>query len=234
MMKLLSLTMNRSRRSFLWTSRAISVDLSTAKPSEHRKVIMKLLWFDTETTGLDPVKHDVFQIAGKVVIDGVEQESFDLRCQPHDFASVDNEALEINKVTIEDLKTYSEPSVMYAALMEIFVKYIDKFDRNDKFVPCGQNVKFDINFMSEFWKKCGDDYFFSFFGSAPLDTMQLAVMLEIKQNRKIFSSYKLEVIYKTLFGRDFDGAHDAMADIIATAEAGRELWSRLFNPRKDT
>jgi DNA polymerase-3 subunit epsilon len=192
---------------------------------------VKLLWFDTETTGLDPVKHDVIQIAGKVIVDGHDVDEFNLVCQPHDFTTIDMSALDVNGRTVDELRGFNDPGVMYGELMEIFGRHIDKFDKKDKFVSCGQNVRFDINFMAEFWKKCGDNYFFSWMAPAPLDTMQLAVMLEMKENRKIFSSYKLEIIYFTLFGAEMEGAHDAMSDIDATIRVGRELWSKLFNEK---
>lgn len=189
---------------------------------------MKLLWFDTETTGLDPIKNDVIQIAGKIIVAGEEIEKFNLVCQPHNYETIDDGALAINGRTVEELKTFDDPSIMYAELISVFGKHIDKFDKGDKFIPCGQNIRFDINMMAEFWKKCGDNYFFSWLSPAPIDTMQLAVMYEMKTGRKVFTSYKLEKLYSTLFGCEMEGAHDAMADIDATIKVGRDLWSKLF------
>jgi DNA polymerase-3 subunit epsilon len=190
---------------------------------------MKLLWFDTETTGLDPSQNDIVQIAGKIIIDNDEKEEFNLFCQPHSFENISEKALETNGFTIEKLKSFPDPTSVYAELDKMFSKYIDRYNKSDKFIPCGQNVRFDVNFLSEYWRKCGNNYFFSFVGAASLDTMQLAVMLEMKKGKKIFSSYKLEILFLTLFGSDMEKAHDALADIEATILVSRELWSQLFD-----
>ena len=44
----------------------------------------KLLYFDTETTGLDPVRNGIIQIAGIIVIDGEVKEEFNIKMQPHE------------------------------------------------------------------------------------------------------------------------------------------------------
>lgn len=185
---------------------------------------MKLLWFDTETTGLDPVENDIIQIAGKVIIDKKEIESFNILCQPHSFDNISEQALEVNGRTVAELHTFPEANEAYIKLYCMFETYIDKYDKKDKFIPCGQNVKFDVNFLGEYWRKCGDNYFFSYVGAASFDTMQLAVMFEMKLGRKVFESYRLENLYKVLFKKEMDGAHDALADIEATIEVAGELW----------
>ena len=42
----------------------------------------ELVCFDTETTGLDPIRQDIVQIAGIMLVDGVEKEEFDLKGVP--------------------------------------------------------------------------------------------------------------------------------------------------------
>ena len=44
---------------------------------------MKLVFFDLETTGVNPGKNGIHQISGTVEIDGVEQEKFDFHVQPN-------------------------------------------------------------------------------------------------------------------------------------------------------
>lgn len=185
---------------------------------------MKLLWFDTETTGLDPVENDIIQIAGKVIIDKKEIESFNILCKPHSFDNISEKALEINGRTVDELHTFPSEKEIYSKLFAMFNHHIDRYDKKDKFIPCGQNVKFDVNFLGEYWKKCGDDYFFSYVGAASFDTMQLAVMFEMKSGRKIFGSYRLENLHLVLFETEMDGAHDALADIEATIKVASELW----------
>ena len=65
---------------------------------------MKKLWIDLETTGLNPSKHSVVQIAGIVEIDGVHKESFCFKTRPLKGSAVSHRALEVIGSTVEDLK----------------------------------------------------------------------------------------------------------------------------------
>ena len=109
--------------------------------------IMKVNHFDTETTGLDAVKNDIIQIAGIIEIDGEVMEEFHFKCQPHSYENISPQALKINGYTVEQLKTFEDPHVIHKKLVDIFSKYIDKYDREDKFYPAGQNIRFDMGFL---------------------------------------------------------------------------------------
>ena len=49
---------------------------------------MKILWLDTETTGLNTDKCDLIQLAGIVIIDGEEKERFNFYCQPVNWENI--------------------------------------------------------------------------------------------------------------------------------------------------
>ncbi len=57
--------------------------------------MQKLFFFDLETTGLNPVKCAIHQIAGKVIVDGEVKEDFNIHCRPFAGALVDDYALEV-------------------------------------------------------------------------------------------------------------------------------------------
>lgn len=187
----------------------------------------KMLWFDTETTGTDPEVHDVLKLAGRIVIDGKVVDSFDLRAQPMDYDSISEKALEVNGLTVEEIRTFPEAKEMYIEFKALMDKYIDNYNKSDKFVPCGQNVRFDMDFVYQLFKKQGDPYWFSYVFSAPFDTLSMAVMLEVKEGKKIFvPSYKLETLCKRM-DVPLDNAHDALADIDATRAVASKMWVRL-------
>ena len=187
----------------------------------------KMLWFDTETTGLDPVLQDVIQIAGKIIVGGDVKEEFNFLCQPFSFENIQQQALDTNGRTVEELRGFDHPRIAYTAMTKMLGKHCNKFNKADKFVACGQNVRFDMEFTSQWFKKNGDDYFFSWVFPAPLCTMQMAVMLEIKEKQKIFiPNYKLETLCKCL-GVELDNAHNALADIEATRKVASIIWKRL-------
>ena len=86
--------------------------------------VHKFLWFDTETTGTDPIKHDIIQIAGQIVVGGIVMDSFDYRCQPFDWDTIEEKALEKNGITREEIATFPEPDIIYGKLKRMFRKYI--------------------------------------------------------------------------------------------------------------
>lgn len=188
----------------------------------------KILWFDTETTGLDAEEHDVIQIAGKVFINSKMVEEFNLRCQPHSYENISEKALEVNGLTVEELKTYPPPEETFKEFQAIMDRHVNSRNKADKFVPAGQNVRFDMDMMQGWWKKCGSPFWFAYIFPAPLCTMTMAVMLELKEGKKIFiPNYKLETMCKCL-GIKLDNAHDALADIDATRQVANVIWTRLM------
>ena len=56
---------------------------------------MKLVFFDLETTGVNPGKHGIHQISGQIVIDGDVKESFDFHVRPNPVAIIEDEALKV-------------------------------------------------------------------------------------------------------------------------------------------
>lgn len=55
---------------------------------------MKVLYFDCETTGTDPIEQDITQISGLIEIDGKVVDKFNFRCQPLNWDGISPEALE--------------------------------------------------------------------------------------------------------------------------------------------
>jgi DNA polymerase-3 subunit alpha len=108
------------------------------------------LWLDTETTGLDPVRNDVIQLACIPVINGIRLDSFfNEFCQPFDWSTIDDKALEINHITKVDLTDFQPPVQM----VKKFIIYCKQY--GVKFTIAGYNAEFDKNFLSSLFKKCG-------------------------------------------------------------------------------
>ena len=138
---------------------------------------MKLLWIDTETTGLNKEKCDIIQIAGIVVIDGEEKERFNFHCQPINYENIEQNALDKTGLTIEKIKTFPNTQETYRKFKELLCKYIDPYNKEDKFYIAGHNVKFDLEFIQSFFNKMGDKYCMSFFKHFVVDLMSLCTIL---------------------------------------------------------
>lgn len=188
-------------------------------------MIEKILYLDEETTGTDPIKNDVIQLAAIVEINGKIMERFNMRCQPWDYGTIEQQALEVNGLTVEKLRTFPEPIELYQAFTRMIGKYIDKYDRMDKFTPAGQNVPFDTGFLKCFFEKCGDKYYGSWMNWRHIDL--LPVVRFMRYAGKInLENDKLETIAGH-FGITFD-AHDAMADIETTRQLIHMIKDKYF------
>lgn len=185
---------------------------------------MKIFYFDVETTGIDPIRHDIIQLAYLIEIDGVDKEEGNLFMQPFDFDSISAEALLVNKLTIEELRSFDNPRDVYRMVCKILCKYVDKYDRTDKFHPAGYNVRFDCDFFKEWFDKNGDVYYGSWFNWKQIDPLRV---LHFMDGMGVISlpDYKLETVCNH-FGIEIN-AHDALSDIKATREIIRIL-SKYF------
>jgi DNA polymerase-3 subunit epsilon len=184
---------------------------------------MKYLFCDTETSGIDPSKHGVIQIAGIVDIDGEIQETFDIKIQPFKNQLLSKESMEINGVSIEDLKGYNKPQEGYAKFTEILSKYVSKFDKTDKFFLVGYNSTFDDTFLRQFFINCGDNYYGSFIWWPTIDVAPFALEF-LKEERAKFSNFKLATVAKA-FGIQVDESrlHEALYDSILTRSIYRKI-----------
>jgi len=186
--------------------------------------VVKVLWLDTETTGLQDYKHDIIQLAYAVEINEKIVESGNLLIQPHRPENIDPSAMAIHGRSTEQVCCAPHLPIKEAhrQLTEVLAMYCNKFDKSDKFHMGGFNVLFDEGFLKAFFKNCGDTYYGSWFNYRKIDALQLAWMCEY---RRLIQSvdFKLSTLC-SLFNIDLT-AHDAMSDILAS----RELFNRLIH-----
>ena len=189
----------------------------------------KLCFIDLETTGTDIKECGIHQISGMIVIDGVVKEKFDFRVKPFPGKRIDEKALEVSHVTMEQLETFEDPQVVYGNLTAIFGKYVNKYDRQDKMFFCGYNVaSFDMPFLRQWFEDMGDKYFGSWFWAVPLDVIVLAEARLINE-RPSMVDFKQGTVAKQLGIVIEEGKlHDALYDI----EVCHEIWKSLSEPKQ--
>lgn len=176
---------------------------------------MKQFFCDLETTGTDPSKHGVIQIAGCIVIDGEERESFNFRTRPFKGDMVSQEASAVTGINMEQMKEFPAPEKVFGELSAMLGKYVDKFKRTDKFFFVGYNATFDDGFMRRFWDKNGDKYYGSWFWWPPIDVAVLAAN-KLGDKRSTMPNFKLVTLAEHLGIQAEGSAHDAGYDIELT------------------
>ncbi len=185
---------------------------------------MKELIYDLETTGVKPHRHGIHQIAGIISIDGVEQERFNIKMQPHPNAEITDEALKICRITKEDLKGYQTMKAAKKELTKTLSKYVNRYDKYDKFHLVGYNNRaFDDKFLRAFFEYNDDPYFGSYFWADSIDVLVLASYALRHERHKLYN-FQLWTVAK-YFGLEFDeeAAHDAFYDVQKTLELYRIL-----------
>lgn len=176
---------------------------------------IKIFSFDTETSGLDPKKNGIHQIAGRIYVDYKLKKEFyqDVKLIPGDEYS--KEALAVSHKTPEDIvsDSHCDGSKMYQALIKALSAHCDKFNKADKYFVLGYNVNFDTDFVRQFFAKNGDNYYGSWFWSANLDVMVLAQQHLIHDRHKM-ANFQLGTVANHL-GIEVieDNLHNAMGDV---------------------
>jgi DNA polymerase III alpha subunit (gram-positive type) len=183
----------------------------------------KVLWFDTETTGLCAVKNDIIQIAGEILIDDVAVEEFDIRCQPTSYEHVHPKALECNGMTLEQIRTFQTSGDGCKEFLAILEKYIDPEDPQNcaRFIPAGQNIPYDIKMLVGWFDKNTNpkEDVAHYLTPEVIDTKVIAKNSPIE-----FENHKLETL-AAHFGIKYN-AHDALADIQTTRKIYQLLTSK--------
>jgi len=111
---------------------------------------MKEIWIDCETGGVDVRHNPLLQICGEIVIDGVSQEKFDIFMR-NEGQILSAEALAVIKRTPEEISGWQHPSDAYAQFKRILQKYVNQYEKRDKFHWFGYNPGFCSGVVCKKW-----------------------------------------------------------------------------------
>jgi len=186
---------------------------------------MKFLYLDCETTGLDPRKHGVIQVAcilakGKTIRDAKVIDRLNIRFNPLSIGcKIDKEALKINGIKKKEIEKF--PTDSFKMLIDFLHVYCNPYDPKDKLVAVGQNVKFDIEFLHGWAKREEFNYMGSYIDWRVIDTLVVARLQSALGNINP-PDFKLATLCKE-YGITPPN-HDAMDDILAT----KKLLERMI------
>ncbi len=184
---------------------------------------------DTETTGIRPSFHDIWQVAVLPLdanikpLKGVLPFCMDLKVKYPE--RVDRAAI---KLPIEEFVRRQQHAVEPFTCADLFDEWFDRLElpMYKKIVPLAQNWPFDREFLKE-W--IGQESFEQAFYPVYRDTMVTAAfdsdLCDFRSEKVLFSKQSLSYICQKLDVTN-DKAHDALQDCIATAECYRRMILR--------
>ena len=181
---------------------------------------MKKIYIDTETTGLFAHKSSIHQFAAIVEIDGEAVDRLVLKALPREEDKIDMKALEVSGITLQDIqdrRTRITQEDLLTRIVSLLDRYIDKFDKKDKFFFLGYNAKFDEEFLRQLFLKGGNKFFGSYFWTPSICVMQKAAVKLMNENKRhLLQDMKLQTVMKEFVPTFTGNFHDAETDIEAT------------------
>lgn len=194
--------------------------------------MQKNLFLDIESTGTAYQCHGIIQIAAIAVIDGKVKGVFNEHLRPFKADYIDPIALEMQNLTEEEVRKRPAPKKVYRNFVKFLEGFVDKYDKEDKFTCFGYKIDFDIDFLSEFFKKNDDEYFGSYQNYRPVCTLALVRRLNQLGDCLIteLPDLKLETVTEA-FKIKHENPHDALSDARAARRVDFECMKRLRNIR---
>lgn len=188
---------------------------------------MKILWIDTETTGVDAGIDEILSISAFITdtITGEIGETFNAFMKPTDMALLTDSAVAIHGLTREKVATFEEPDLV----CNRFVCWLQRnnptrqyADKIEKYAFAGYNVRFDVDMLSRFFALHTRTKLVSLVSFMQFDVYAIVQMEWIKGNSpmgtlfRFMKKHNLGAICEAL-GVALT-AHEAESDILATRQ----------------
>jgi DNA polymerase-3 subunit epsilon len=171
---------------------------------------MYLCVLDTETTGLNPQVHEIIEIAAIITNTALKPlDALTFRIQPKYPERIEKKAAEVNGYSQD---TWDPQFFTHSAALTHLNKMVSRFCKNDVVVLSGQNIRFDIGFLKETYKRERVPYLFS--PTEYVDLMDLAKLWEKVSGNALKSKHLKDLIQ--VAGVVNDRPHSAYFDTEAT------------------
>jgi DNA polymerase III alpha subunit (gram-positive type) len=174
---------------------------------------MDVAWIDSETTGLDLGKHEMWQLATIIESDfKVADVAKNFLFAPLYPERASKEALEKTNMTIEKLKSLPDRKKTIRAMIDFFVERKNK--TGEKIILAGYNSGFDVKFLQQTFDEVEPGIFWKLFMYEVLDVLPLVWMSRALDMFKS-ENMKLETVANTLNiqVKSDQGFHDALYDV---------------------
>ena len=180
-----------------------------------------LLMLDIEATGINVTKHEIIQLAA-VLLDKKtlkEKKSFNMFIKPKKWSGREQEAMDVNNISWEQLK--KAPS-----LKTVLKKFDETFGSN--VIPTTYGGNLDIIFLPAAYREAKMKYPVEYhtFNMWPVCYTYMAMEKKLT-NKKRFVGFSLEDLGDYLNVTRLPGRHDALVDCRYQADILRALMSAM-------
>jgi DNA polymerase-3 subunit epsilon len=190
---------------------------------------MKYFYLDLETTGLDPEKSAICQLACIIECYGKINLEWNILVQPFKEAEIVPEALKVNGLTIDLINAGYTYSSAFGSLKSHLGRYVDCYQRTDKYFMVGYNaLAFDDRFLRSMWTRNRDRFYGSWFHWPVLDVAVLAAVYLMRDRHKM-KDFKLDTVAEALRVPRVGDAHDALSDVRLT----RDIFLKIMEDGKE-
>lgn len=189
---------------------------------------MKTIFFDVETTGIDPDKAAVVQIGAILDIDGEEVDRVNIKMIPHCGAEIDQKALAVIGLSLDEIMDPTDrvsPRAGYWQFMKLcgFAPGQRVYQQHRVNLAGYNSIGFDNRFLQALGRRAGDGYTFAKYHWPGMDVASQAA-ITLRNERMSLTNFKLMTVAEYL-GVDVSGqAHDALFDVHVT----RQIYYKLL------
>lgn len=191
---------------------------------------IKKFYLDVETTGLDFVNNNIHQIAG-IITDSEDNilEKINIKFAPFEEPdkNISKEALVKCNLTLQEIRSREITYEMaFEKLINVLSKYVNVYDKTDKYQLVGYCINFDVEFLRNFFIKCNNEKsFYNWFYLPPLDMFSVSAWF-LNDFRRGLPNMKLGTVCKVI-GLEWteEKSHDALYDIEKTLELNKYFTS---------
>ena len=191
--------------------------------------MLKQIFIDTETTSANRKTCGLWQLSG-IIECGKKKEKFDFKMDIFEGSDVDSKAFETNGMSLEKIATFADPTETYEKFIKLLDKYIDKYDKKDKFIAIAYGSEFDQDVLRTWFERNDDDFFGSWFFHPWICVMNLA-QYRYRNERANFKNFKLATVAEYMKTCDekceTNLYHDAAFDVDITYKMYKKLEAEL-------
>ena len=109
----------------------------------------KIVFFDTETTGLDPEKDQIIELAAALVTENGIELKIDAFCKLPEGEKIPEKIVELTHITDD---TLTDKGIDYREACRIFCNMLHS---DSEVLLVAHNIQFDLLFILEMFKRCG-------------------------------------------------------------------------------